>query len=293
MVTGEYLVLCGATSLALPLKFGQELISRRNASNFLHWISRDRDGSKWFEGKYDPEKYVWETSSDRETAEVLGFMLQECQKLNSSLRLRNWQMETKLEFDRQWGWGSSSTLINNLALWAEVDAFDLSERTLGGSGYDIACAQSEQPLLYRREEGKGVYEKVDWYPPFSSSMFFVFTGKKRNSRKATAQLDLSRDYSAQIVRVNQLTSQILQSRDVTEFSSLILEHESLIGRVLGKTPVQKKTFHDFPGGFKSLGAWGGDFLLAVSREGESDVRDYFHSRGLKPIFRFDEIICND
>ena len=57
------------------------------------------------------------------------------------------RVETQLEFPREWGLGSSSTLISNLGLWAETDPYDLLSATLGGSGYDIAAARSESPFL--------------------------------------------------------------------------------------------------------------------------------------------------
>jgi len=38
-----------------------------------------------------------------------------------------------------------------------------------------------------------------------------------------------------------------------------------------------------------LGAWGGDYIMAASAESEAYVRDYFNSKNLNTIFRFDEI----
>lgn len=291
MLTGEYLVLAGAQSLALPLKYGQDLRAEQAPFEFLQWKSYDRYGNTWFEGRYNPEKAAWESASDHGTADILQGMLLACVKMNSALQLGGWKMETRLEFDRQWGWGSSSTLINNLAQWARVDAFELSERTLGGSGYDIACAQSRQPILYRREKGKGVFRAVDWHPPFSRSIFFAFTGKKRDSRRATAQFDRNRDYTAEIQRSDQLTAALMRTTRVEEFERLMLEHETLISEVLGQNTVQNEFFQDFPGAIKSLGAWGGDFIMAVSQEEEASVRNYFQSKELDPVFSFDEIIC--
>ncbi|HKK89291.1 MAG TPA: GYDIA family GHMP kinase [Saprospiraceae bacterium] len=290
MLTGEYLVLTGAQSLALPLIYGQDLSAERVPTEHLQWTSYDYNGNTWFEGLYNPEKAAWEKASDLGTADILQGMLRECVKMNSVLRLDGWKIETRLEFDRKWGWGSSSTLINNMAQWALVDAFTLSERTLGGSGYDIACAQSVQPILYKIEKGKGVFEAVNWQPPFSRSIFFAFTGKKRDSRQATAQFDRNRDYSAEVQQMDLLTRAMMRTADVKEFERLTLHHEALVSEVLGQKTVQKEFFQDFPGAIKSLGAWGGDFIMAVSQEEEASVRNYFRSKELDPVFRFDEII---
>ena len=57
-------------------------------------------------------------------------------------------MNTHLEFPRDWGLGSSSTLINNVAQWAQVDPFELHFKVSNGSGYDIACAKRRYPIVY-------------------------------------------------------------------------------------------------------------------------------------------------
>ncbi len=57
-------------------------------------------------------------------------------------------MNTHLDFPRDWGLGSSSTLINNVAQWAQVDPFDLHFKVSNGSGYDIACANEDSPIVY-------------------------------------------------------------------------------------------------------------------------------------------------
>lgn len=290
MITGEYLVLCGAKALALPLRYGQELLAERNNSDSIHWKSLDRDGNIWFEGIYHPVEQQWESASDLVAANILRDMLEQCQELNSKMQPEGWKMQTKLEFDRRWGWGSSSTLINNLAQWAHVDAFRLSERTLGGSGYDIACAQSSKPIVYQIIEEKPAFEEIGWRPPFRDSIFFVFSGKKRDSRKATALFNREKKYTEEIKRLNELTAAILKAVAVTEFERLVSEHEAIIGKVLGQLPVQQDQFDDFPGVIKSLGAWGGDFVMAVSREDEQTTRHYFKSRNLSPVFRFDEIV---
>ena len=38
-------------------------------------------------------------------------------------------IETQLDFLRNWGLGSSSTLINNIAQWANVNPFDLQQKS--------------------------------------------------------------------------------------------------------------------------------------------------------------------
>ncbi len=73
-------------------------------------------------------------------------------------------VETKLEFPLNWGLGSSSTLIYNIAQWAYVSPFELSSKTFGGSGYDIACAQSMGPIIYSSTTKGPVWKSVTFSP---------------------------------------------------------------------------------------------------------------------------------
>jgi len=41
---------------------------------------------------------------------------------------------------------------------------------------------------------------------------------------------------------------------------------------------------------KSLGAWGGDFVLVTSNRPEEETRNYFNEKGLEVFLRYDEII---
>jgi hypothetical protein len=74
--------------------------------------------------------------------------------------------------------------------------------------------------------------------------------------------------------------------DVAQFKQLILEHESLVGKVLNKIPIQQELFSDFSGAIKSLGAWGGDFIMAV---GEKNTPKYFKSKGYYTVLTYAEM----
>ncbi len=80
------------------------------------------------------------------------------------------------------------------------------------------------------------------------------------------------------------------TRETSEsnFMQLMAEHESLIGGFTEQEPIRKRFFNDFPGGIKSLGAWGGDFFLALSHLSNSETRKYFQTKGLEILFNFKE-----
>ena len=95
--------------------------------------------------------------------------------------------ETQLEFPREWGLGSSSTLIASVARWAGIDPFQLLEDTFGGSGYDIACANSQHPVLFQRRQGQPSYVEVPYVPVFADHICFAFLGHKQDSRAGIAR----------------------------------------------------------------------------------------------------------
>jgi len=51
--------------------------------------------------------------------------------------------------------------------------------------------------------------------------------------------------------------------------------------------VQEALFDDFRGVIKSLGAWGGDFVLAISKDNPTD---YFKERGFEVVIPYHEMI---
>jgi hypothetical protein len=71
---------------------------------------------------------------------------------------------------------------------------------------------------------------------------------------------------------------------------LIDEHESIVGSTLDLPSVKTELFKDFKGSLKSLGAWGGDFMLAATDQGTEYVQDYFSKKGLETVISYDDMI---
>ena len=151
LLTGEYLVLEGAAALAVPTKFGQDLKVEKIKDSQLIWGSFTNTGDCWFEAVFELPKLRLVNAtfnSDSEgsadfIAETLQDILLETRKLNPNFLQSNhgFLVKTNLTFPRDWGLGTSSTLINNIAQWAKVDAFQLLWNSFSGSGYDIANAK--------------------------------------------------------------------------------------------------------------------------------------------------------
>lgn len=292
LITGEYLVLDGAKGFALPTKFGQNLIVEKGNNQEIKWTSYDSDRSIWFEDTFSftdiSNKNTSETSSKRNTLiEILheGYLLNP-DFINNS---EGYSVTTTLTFPRNWGLGTSSTLINNIAQWLEIDAFVLLNNSFGGSGYDIACAQNNTPILYHLENGKSIVEKVTFDPEFHENLYFVYLDKKQSSKTAIASYynNKNDNTSKNIAVINSLTQEVLHSKKLREFATALEEHEAEMSNILELQTIKESLFSDFDGVIKSLGAWGGDFVLVISKENPTA---YFKKKGFETILSYKEMI---
>jgi mevalonate kinase len=291
LLTGEYVVLDGATALALPTKYGQDLVIENGNGRKIHWISFDSDNSIWFEdfilfSEILGNANVLEPSVKATLIKILheAFLLDPGFIDNSE----GYRITTNLGFPRKWGLGTSSTLINNIAQWLQLDAFILLHNSFGGSGYDIACAQNDGPVLYRLRNGRPMVEKINFEPSFSDRLYFVYLNKKQNSKSAIASYYKKQNDVSKILPVlDMITHAILEADNLEVFSKQIEKHETIMGRVLGTPTVKATLFPDFKGSLKSLGAWGGDFILAMSDE---DPAGYFRKKGYETIVKYNDMV---
>lgn len=290
LITGEYTVLDGATALALPTIGGQTLEVESTTGNTIHWKSFDADGSVWFEAEFPVAAITDNTQNSDETTNKLIEVLHEAWLTKPDILETGsgYRVETKLTFPKHWGLGTSSTLINNIAQWFEIDAFALQSKTFGSSGYDIACAKNDTPILYHLDGGKPVTEKIDFEPAFADNIYFVYLNRKQNSRQAIAGYRERRNSIAPIItKVDILTQQTVLAESLKAFSSKLKEHETIMSGVLGIPTMKSLVFPDFDGTIKSLGAWGGDFVIATAIE---DPTDYFKSKGFETVIGYRDMI---
>ena len=304
LLTGEYLVLKGALALALPLKLGQSLeVSLADTdTQRLHWIAQ-QPNKPWFYALFDTGTLQPVTTDDPAKAERLTSILKAVRQLKpNAFYGGDMRFHTRLDFDPNWGLGSSSTLIANLAQWAEVNPYELLKLTFDGSGYDIACATAEQPIYYQVKtevpepvEGPNpLVETIDFQPSFAEHLFFVYQGQKQSSsREIKAFLEKANpvDLQKDIEAVSEISRAMPKCENLDEFGMLLQCHERIIARCIGQVPVQKR-FPGFEGVLKSLGAWGGDFIMAATEWDESQVRAYFKEKGLEVVFGYNDLVLN-
>jgi mevalonate kinase len=292
LITGEYVVLDGAKAFALPTKFGQNLVIEDAENDCIHWTSVDADGSIWFE---DTILFSSILKNERfnETSHIKNTLIEilhEAYLMNSDFitNSKGYRITSQLTFPKFWGLGTSSTLINNIAQWLQIDAFELLKRSFGGSGYDLACAQNNTPILYQLVDEKPLIEPIIFEPNFLDKIHFVYLNQKQNSRTAIASYYNQRGNIEKAIRkIDSITKTVIHSTEPKEFALALQQHEIEMSNVLETQTVRELLFNDFKGTIKSLGAWGGDFILAISKE---DPTDYFHKKGYTTVIPYSEMI---
>lgn len=288
----------GALALAVPTSLGQSMTVRqgdgeteRMGEPDLKWKSY-YEGECWFEGRFViPDLQVLKSSDEGKAGFILN-LLSEANKLNPDILTNGHpiRVETRLEFSPDWGLGSSSTLISLISDWFSIDPYQLFRRTQQGSGYDIACAKSDTPIWYRYVLGSPVTQQVVFNPEFSESIAFVYSGEKQDSAVAVSSF-LKRNINLDSRdRITQIGRDIVSANSLDMFNSLVNEHETIMSQVLGLPKIKDRRFPDFPGSIKSLGAWGGDFIMASSDIGYNEILSYFSRKGLDVIFSFKDLV---
>ena len=298
LITGEYFVLDGAKSLAVPTKYGQDLVVEPIKESQLIWQSFSENGECWLEAIFDLPKLrlanaTFDANEDGgkgTIAENLNKILRETQKLNPAfLNSENgFLVKTKLDFPKNWGLGSSSTLINNIANWAKVSPYKLLENTFGGSGYDIACAQHNSPILFTKQHSEIIVEEVNFTPTFKDQLYFVHLNKKQNSREGIERYKkLKGNLTSEIKQISELSEAFLSCGKLSDFEKLMKEHEQIVSKTIQLKPIQPEIFSDYFGQTKSLGAWGGDFILATGNE---DSLNYFNKKGFSTVIPYQKMV---
>ncbi len=293
LITCEYVVLDHVPALAVPLKLDQHLEITPRTDQQITWKSYDVDGSLWFESEFTVAQL---TDLDHQVNgnAVLSklFQLLRCAVTLSPVAVEliknGFDAITTLDFDRTYGMGTSSTLVSLISQWLGCDAYALQFECFGGSGYDIACATANQPIIYNYHEVLPEVEMVDWSPAIIDQLFFVYLNRKQNSRDAMARFQ--KQYITPALREELVTMPqqfIDASNDLSQFETLMKRHESIIGALIDLEPVQSGLFPDYNGAIKSLGGWGGDFVMAT---GDVKSRRYFVDKGYDVVLEWDDLI---
>jgi len=249
----------------------------------------------WFESQISLYDFSAVRTSDEGTSKFIQKLLKGAVRYNTEF-LNKWngfKAINRIDFPITWGLGSSSTLINNVANWAQINPFHLHFKVSSGSGYDIACAEADGPITYQLREDELNYQEIDFDPRFLSQVYFVYLGNKQSSESAIYHYSKNvKRRKALAKEVTQLTEKALSDKTLKEFMNTMDTHEKLLAKELKMDCVKDTRFSDFEGSIKSLGAWGGDFVMVASKMSESETKAYFVDKGYDVFIPYHTMVHN-
>lgn len=290
LITSEYLVMKGAMALAIPAKLDQELNVISTNSDFVNWKSFNKDNQIWYEEKFflDKGALIYHGEKNK-MSDLIVRLFDYIHKFNKPEKSIGNEFIWKINFNINWGLGSSSTLINNLSKWAKVNPYKLLFSVFNGSGYDIACCDKSNPIIFQKKDDYLSVSDTTFKPNFLNNLFLIFLNKKQDTQKSVQNfLETDQSLSDGINQINEIVHEIENVKDITTFESLIERHEKIIANILQMPTIQNEKFPDYNNGvIKSLGSWGGDFVLAT---GDEKSVDYFEEKGFNTIRKISDLL---
>lgn len=290
LLTSEYVVLDGALALAVPTKLGQEcLFFEQNDQKSLVYWKAYHEGKIWLEAIIDYKNLSIVASNLPEPAKFVLKLISKVKELSETVfaKSTSYTIETYLQFPSNFGLGSSSTLMNNIAEWAGIDSYLLNDEVLGGSGYDIAVAKYQKPLLFHIENKVRKADTINFDPTFKEELIFIHLNQKQDSREGIRLYRGKTKTQKQIHFFSEITRQVVETQSLEEFSRLMTLHENRLSNLIELPTVKQKFFADAPVFFKSLGAWGGDFVMSQRFEG---YENYLKNKGFSTFFSYVDLI---
>lgn len=302
MLCGEYTVTIGQEALALPVQLGQWMrvweFEMKDEWKLV-WQSQAVDGQAWWNMSFSLEQFLVEPDTlfqeFADDAIALNLL-----KLLQQLPMKTWtpgksvRIETQLQFPREWGLGSSSTLCALLAQWAHADAQQIQKNVWGGSGYDVAIATVGKPLVYWIQHEEPQWAEWRLAADLSQNWWILMPGTKQNSRDS---LNLVKERLQELQQepfimhqLKQIIDRIKMAEDVPTLEAGLEMYQAILGTMLElETPYQQWGWQPVRGGLcKWLGAWGGDMILVnenyLSHLGD-EVKDWSK-------IRWNELVIN-
>lgn len=282
LLFGEYVVMRGVPALAFPTRFGQGLTLEPNTS--WTWKSFQHK-TEWFSMQFNNQLRIISTTNEI-TAKKLMAILKDVFETQPTVLSQPLQFEAHINFDRNWGFGTSATLIALLAQWAGIDPYILNERHFGGSSYDIASASADTPILYHKPTRE--VREIALNEQITSHLLFVYSGVKQNSVNEVRRFSEIQIQASIIKDFIDIVEKVGSCLSIEAFEMLMVRHEDLLSQVLLRKTIKSELFSDYPFAVKSLGAWGGDFFLASVRNMDEAIT-YFRKKGYKVFFSYSEL----
>lgn len=299
MLCGEYAVTIGVEALAVPVQLGQWMyvweFNSPLGGDRLIWEAKEKDGSTWLNEHFSLpllSDFVESSVSDelegqllRNTdrnviKKMLGLVASDFWKAGKSYRI-----ETQLEFNRNSGLGSSSTMISNFARYTGLDVQWLQQQVFGGSGYDVAVAEVGKGLVFWKQNDVAHWGPWSLSTQLTENWQVVFLGQKQNSRDSLSQVKIRlqeiQNDNFLLHQLQQILAAVKMASEVPMLEAGLEMWQAVLSMGLDlETPYQHFGFQPIKGGVcKWLGAWGGDMLLvnAVFAEKQREALSVYTS----------------
>ena len=292
LLSAEYMVMHGSKALAVPLQKGQTLeIKHTESKHFFSWKAYHND-KLWFAADFDPGTLKIIDATNPEMALRLKKIIQACIEMMPSFQESLFRKDavTRLDFSPDYGFGSSSTLISLLAEWAEVNPLDLHFMVSEGSGFDVACALADGAITYKLRDDLPQYQHIPFYPTFHENIWFAWLGRKQPTESHLSEVagKINPGFDT-IYKFSELTRAMIEATTLSEFRLVMEEHEEELSRILGKERISA-SFKSLPGSIKSLGAWGGDFVMIASEVERESLEAYLAGEGIHTLYSYEELV---
>jgi mevalonate kinase len=297
------MVIQGAKALAVPTVLGQELKFSHNSrrkTRQVNWISKIHGDVTWYSNQFLIDNdFEPAEQANSERTEFIRSLLIAIDDLNPDFFKEQgvYNFKTFMDFDPGWGLGSSSSLISNLGMLTDLQPFELLFHSSlnQGSGYDVAVSYMGQPLLYNIEE-----EVYHWAEPtelawekFASKCRLVYLNRKQDSnlevKRFKSKWKEGHNHNT-MKEISEISERLPAVTDYQEFCDLLAQHELIMSEVLKQKCIKEDLFPDFAGVIKSLGAWGGDFILACPEGNPEMAEQYFFDKGYHVVIDFGKMI---
>ncbi len=246
----------------------------------------------WFQATLSSNNLEILDTGDQKKAEYLQKILRAAHLLNSKVIVENkcFRIKTNLGFSPEWGFGSSSTLLSNIAYWFGINPFDLHFMISEGSAYDVACARATGPIIYQLEGKNPIIESVLFYPVFHHNLYFVYLGKKQESAQSLKTYQGMLDgRGLEIQKISEITKRMISAQGIQQFENAMDEHEEIMCSILKLPKAREHYFAGYQGSVKSLGAWGGDFVMITWKNDRQSFENEMIARNFNTFFSFAEV----
>jgi mevalonate kinase len=288
LLSAEYVVMDGAWALALPLKWGQTLHIEPYQGDFCLIESREANQQVWFKATFHPGTGLVMESNSEAVALKLEQLLAAIPAEIKRQGLKSKKLIFQADFNRNWGLGSSSTLVSLLGQYLEQNPYSLLRQSFGGSGYDIACATALQPILYRLDSPDSPsVQPFSLQPDLLQHMHFFYLGRKAQSAQAIGHYRtlpiLERQRAA--AEISELSLHMQSNQTLSEWTLALKQHNKILQKLL-QQPDPCMAIPGAPGASKPMGAWGGDFMLGLGPA--EQWQNFAREMGLQPCWSAQE-----